>query len=59
MNIKLNKYQEALLLNGWSLRIARGIFKLHFYYEKGRFMYAEDDISAERVCKKHRIEATK
>ena len=59
MKIKLNKYQEALLMNGWSLIIVRGLFKFRFFYEKGKVRYMEDSISAEKICKKYEIKATK
>jgi hypothetical protein len=59
MRIYLDKYQETLLINGWTFKVNRGLFKLHFYWEKEiknkTYLYYERDICPEYICKRHRI----
>jgi hypothetical protein len=61
--IKLNEYQQALIFNFWELRIISGLIRLHFYWTKKikgkEYDYYEDDISAELICKKHKLKVQK
>lgn len=57
--LTLDKWQEALLINGWTMSVSRGIFKLHIIWErqigKKVYKYFEDDICARLICKKHKV----
>lgn len=59
MNITINKYQETLFLNGWSITVKRDLYQYYYIYNDGKKSYNEKNVSAEELCKKFKLKRWK